>query len=108
MGAAPCPLQPREYPEDVRVEFGLEGVELEEISELPSGEAEVSEWPLRRYQVRCWGGRSACWCCELLEEAQSRKNSKAFLELGGGQSPKNAKGVQGQSWKNFEMALEWK
>ena len=46
MGATPCPLQPQEYPEDVRAEFGLEGVELEEISELPSGEAEVSEWPL--------------------------------------------------------------
>ena len=33
------------------------------------------------------------------------------LELGGGQSPKNAKGVQGQSWKdskNSEMPLEWK
>ena len=39
--------------------------------------------------MRCWGGRSTWWCCELLGEAQSRKNSKVFLELGGGQSPKN-------------------
>ena len=30
------------------------------------------------------------------------------LELGGGWSPKNAKGVRGWSWKNSEMFLEWK
>ena len=30
------------------------------------------------------------------------------LGLGGGQSPKNAEGVQGQSWQNSETALEWK
>ena len=29
-------------------------------------------------------------------------------ELGGGRSLKNAKGVQGQSWKNSKMFLEWK
>ena len=30
------------------------------------------------------------------------------LELRGGQSPKNAKGVRGQSWKNSEMFSEQK
>ena len=30
------------------------------------------------------------------------------LELGGGQGPKNAEGVQGQSWQNSKMALERK
>ena len=44
----------------------------------------------------------------LLEGAWNRKHSKASLELGGGRSPKNAKGVQGQSWKNSETALEQK
>ena len=44
----------------------------------------------------------------LLEGAQNRKYSKASLELGGSWSPKNAKGVQGQSWKNSKTALEQK
>ena len=30
------------------------------------------------------------------------------LELRGGWSPKNAEGVQGQSWQNSKTALEWK
>ena len=38
----------------------------------------------------------------------NRKNSETCLELGGGQSPKNAEGVSGQSWQNSEMALERK
>ena len=46
MGAAPSPLQPQEYPKNIRAEFGLEGVELEEVSELPSEEVEVLEQPL--------------------------------------------------------------
>ena len=44
----------------------------------------------------------------LLEGAQNRKYSKVSLELGGSQSPKNAKGIQGRSWKDSEMFLEWK
>ena len=35
MGATLSPLQPQEYPENVRVEFGLEGAELEEVLEQP-------------------------------------------------------------------------
>ena len=62
----------------------------------------------RRYQARCWGGRNPWWCWELLEKIQSKKNSKVFPELGGGQSPKNAKGVQDWSWKNSEMVSEQK
>ena len=45
MGATLSPLQLREYPENVRVEFGSEGAELEEVSQLPLEEVEVSEQP---------------------------------------------------------------
>ena len=48
------------------------------------------------------------YCCGLLEGAWNRKYSKVSLELGGGQRSKNAKGVQGWSWKNSEMLLEQK
>ena len=47
-GATPSPLQPQEYPENVRVEFGSEGAELEEVSKLPSKEVEVLEQPLKK------------------------------------------------------------
>ena len=46
MGAALSPLQLREYPENIRAEFGSEGAELEEVSKLPLEEVEVSEQPL--------------------------------------------------------------
>ena len=46
MGATPSPLQPHEYPENIRAEFRSEGVELEEVSKLPLEEVEVSERPL--------------------------------------------------------------
>ena len=42
-GAALSPLQLRESLRNVRAEFGLEGTESEEVSELPLEEAEVSE-----------------------------------------------------------------
>ena len=45
-GAALSPLQLQEYPENIGVEFRLEGVELEEVSKLPSEEVEVLEQPL--------------------------------------------------------------
>ena len=45
MGATLSPLQPQEYPENVRVEFGSKDAESEEISELPSEEVEVLEQP---------------------------------------------------------------
>ena len=34
-GATSSPLQPQEYPENIGMEFGSEGVELEVVSELP-------------------------------------------------------------------------
>ena len=46
VGATSSLLQPQEYSENVRVEFGLEGVELEEVYKLPLEEVEVSEQPL--------------------------------------------------------------
>ena len=46
MGVTLSPLWLRESLKNVRVEFGLEGVESEELSGLPSEEAEVSEQPL--------------------------------------------------------------
>ena len=46
VGATPSLLQPQENPENIRVEFGSEGVELKEIFKLPLEEAEVSEQPL--------------------------------------------------------------
>ena len=45
MGATLSPLQLRESPRNVGAEFGSEGAESEEVSELPSEEAEVSEQP---------------------------------------------------------------
>ena len=48
MGATPSPLLPQEYLENVVAGFRLEGVELEEVSELPSEEAEVFEQPLEK------------------------------------------------------------
>ena len=44
-GAAPSQLWPQEYPENIRAEFSLEGVELEGIFGLPLEEAEVLEQP---------------------------------------------------------------
>ena len=44
----------------------------------------------------------------MLEGAWNRKYFKVSSELGGGQSPKNAEGVQGWSWQNSETALEQK
>ena len=45
-GATLSPLQLRELLKNVRLYFGSEGVESEEVSGLPSEEAEVSEQPL--------------------------------------------------------------
>ena len=45
VGAALSPLQLRESLKNVRVEFRLEGVESEEVSEPPLEEVEVSEQP---------------------------------------------------------------
>ena len=39
------------------MEFGLEGVELEEVSKLPSEEAEVSEQPLEEVSGEVLGWR---------------------------------------------------
>ena len=43
VGVALSPLWLGESPKNVGAEFGLEGVESKEVSELPSEEAEVSE-----------------------------------------------------------------
>ena len=48
MGVTLSPLWLRESPKNVRVEFGLEGAESEEVSGFPLEEAEVSEQPLER------------------------------------------------------------
>ena len=45
-GVTLSPLQLRESPKNVGVEFRLEGVESKEVSGLPLEEAEVSEQPL--------------------------------------------------------------
>ena len=45
VGAALSPLQLGESLKNIRVEFGLEGAESEEVSELLSEEVEVSEQP---------------------------------------------------------------
>ena len=47
-GVTLSPLQLRESPKNVRVEFRLEGVESKEVSGLPLEEAEVSEQPSER------------------------------------------------------------
>ena len=46
MGAALSPLQLGESPRNVGAEFGLEGTESEEVSELPLEEVEVLEQSL--------------------------------------------------------------
>ena len=45
VGAALSPLQLGESLKNIGVEFGLEGAESKEVSELPSEEVEVSEQP---------------------------------------------------------------
>ena len=45
MGAALSPLRLREFPKNIGADFGLESADSEEVSGLPSEEAEVSEWP---------------------------------------------------------------
>ena len=47
----------------------------------------------------CWG---------LLKGTQNKKYSEVSPELRGSWSLKNAEGVQGWSWKNSKMFLEWK
>ena len=66
MGASLSLLVLGESPKNVRAEFGSEGVESREVSELPSEEAEVSERPLKgvRQGVRVEGACSSvgdCW-----------------------------------------------
>ena len=45
MGATLSPLWLGEFPKNVGLDFGLEGVESKEVSGLPLEEAEVSEQP---------------------------------------------------------------
>ena len=45
VGATPSLLQLQEYLENIGADFRSEGVELEEVSELPLEEVEVSEQP---------------------------------------------------------------
>ena len=45
VGATLSPLRLREFLKNVRLDFGLEGVEFKEVSGLPLEEAEVSEQP---------------------------------------------------------------
>ena len=108
MGATPSLLQLQVYPENIGAEFGSEGAELEEVSKLPSEEVEVSEQPLEGVSGEVLGWKEHMVVLGLLEGAWSRKHFEAFLELGGGQSPKNAEGVQGWSWENSKMLSEWK
>ena len=54
-GAAPSPLQTWEYLENVGVELGLEGVESEEVSELPLEEVEDSEQPFEEVSGEALG-----------------------------------------------------
>ena len=44
-GAALSPLRLREFPKNVRPNFGSEGVESEAVSRFPSEEVELSEQP---------------------------------------------------------------
>ena len=45
MGAALSLLWLREFPKNIRPDFGSEGAESKEVSKLPLEEAEVSEQP---------------------------------------------------------------
>ena len=45
VGATLSPLWLREFPKNVGVDFGLESADSEEVSRLPSEEAEVLERP---------------------------------------------------------------
>ena len=89
------------------MEFGSEGMESEEVSKLPLEEAEVSEqsldWVLDEGSE--WREHAVVLG---MEGAWNQKYSKVSLELGGGWSLKNAKGVRGRSWKNSKMFLEWR
>ena len=104
-GAALSPLQLREFLKNVGPDFRLKGAESEEVSRLPLEEAEVSEQPSEgmsgkgsewkeRAVALGTAGRGSEW--EVLQSVsgtQNRKYSKVSPELGGSQSPKNAKGI---------------
>ena len=66
-GATPSLLQLQEYLENIGAGFRLEGVELEEVSNLPSEEAEVSEQPLEGVSGEVLGWKEShssvgdCW-----------------------------------------------
>ena len=86
----------------------MEGAESKEVSELFSEEAEVSEQPSEGVS-----GEGLVWMEHVValgtvEGARNRKYCEGSLELGGGQSLKNAKGVRGWSWQNSETVSEWK
>ena len=63
-GATPSPLQLQENSKESGAEVGLGGVELEEVSELPSEEAEVSELPLEEVSDEVLGWKE---CIAVLE-----------------------------------------
>ena len=75
------------------MEFGSEGAESKEVSELPLEEAEVSEWPSEGVLGEGLEWKERAVVLGTAEGTWDRKYSKVSPELGGGRSPKNAKGV---------------
>ena len=93
MGVTLSPLQLRESPKNVRMEFGSEGVESEEVSRFPLEEAEVSEQPLERMSGKGSEWKERVVALGTAGRAQNRKYSELSPELRGSQSPKNAEGI---------------
>ena len=96
MGVALSPLRLRESPKNIRLEFGLEGVESKEVSGLPLEEVELLEQALEGVVGRGVGMEGVCGsvgdCWKGLGIGSTLK-CLPNLELGGGRSPKNVKGV---------------
>ena len=92
-GAALSPLRLEGFPKNVRLDFGSEGVESEEVSGLPLEEAELSEQPLEGVLGKGLEWKECAVVLGLLEGVWNRKSFEASLELGGGWSPRDAKAV---------------
>ena len=90
-GVALSPLWLRGFTKNVGLEFGSECAESEEVSRLPSEEAELPEQPSEGVL-----GEGLEWkecAVALVEGVWNRKSFEASLELGGSQSLKDAEGV---------------
>ena len=83
-------------------------MESEEVSKLPSEVVEVSEQASEEISGEVLGWKEHVVVLGISGRDLEKEELQSVLELGGGRSSKNAKGVRGQSQKNSKMASEQK